>query len=1219
MARRALTPVADEALDLEEEVAQFYDDPEGFVFYAFPWGEAGTPLHDQAGPDEWQLRVLREIGQRVRSGAKAEVAIGATLIAVASGHGVGKALAHGEPVLTPHGWRAIESLRVGDQVIAGDGTATRVRGVFPQGERDLYRVTLDDGCAVVVDGDHQWFTTTRSERKHGKAGGVRTTREIAASLTFANGPRRGLNHELPVVKPVEHPTALLPVEPYLFGCWLGDGDAQGRITGEAPQFERLEAAGAEMGVVGRDARRPNVITRTMLGIRPGLRVLGVYGCRAHEKHIPEVYLRADVRQRTALLQGLLDTDGTVGGNNAVVFETTAPGLADGVAELARSLGGVVRRSERQGGYGGKACRLVYRLYLSLPRDVAPFRLPAKAARYQPRWGDRNCDRTRRRFVASVEKVSTGLATCISVEHPSELFVTKDHIVTHNTALVAWLILWFMSTRPHPQVVVTANTKNQLESKTWRELAKWHKLSVNESWFQWTATKFAQKGNPDTWFAVAIPWTKERAEAFAGTHEKHVLLIFDEACHDDKTEVMTRDGWRLFADLDGSEDLLTMDPATGVSEYRRPTKLFRAPRKGKMIEYRARGASVCVTPNHRMWRRSPDGKGGLTPWKFVEAGALSKAEHHMSRHIDWTAAEQEWFDLPAFEGPRKTWPARRLDMDDWMSFLGWFASEGHFAFNDKPACYSIGITQADAETRREINDLCLRLGFQTFVTTASSTPQIIIQDRGLAEWLLQWGRHSLDKRVPECVRMASPRQQAIFLAAYARGDGYEKGSGRTILYTSSKRLADDLQEVALKAGAISVVRPRHIQGVEAVFRTHVARSSVDGWVVSIQWERTSLVWKHGNATEIDYDGWVYCAEIPPHHLLFTRRDGYCVWSGNSAIDDAIWEVAEGAMTTAGAMWICFGNPTRNTGRFRECWGRFRARWFTVQVDSRTAKMANKAQIQAWLEDYGEDSDFFRVRVKGEFPRAASNQFIGNELVDAAIARYQRAERKKRDVLAARYGERGEELPLVDLEVDDEENAEAPLILGVDVARFGANQTVLLERRGNIAKIVQRLEGKDVTQVAAAVQAYSRERSPDAIMVDGTGVGAGVVDVLRMWGLEVEDCIAGATALNDKAYYNRRIEMWDGMRAWLKKGGMIPDERELRDDLIGPEYGFAGRLGLMQLETKDDMEKRGLASPDAGDALALTFYRPVVKRRSLENKLQGWLRGGLADAGTSWMSH
>ena len=209
----------------------------------------------------------------------------------------------------------------------------------------------------------------------------------------------------------------------------------------------------------------------------------------------------------------------------------------------------------------------------------------------------------------------------------QIAVSSGHGIG-KTGFVAWIILWFMSTREFPQVVVTANTKTQLTTKTWRELSKWHKLAINRDWFDWTATKFAHVLYPEVWFAAAIPWTEHNSEAFAGTHEKHVLVVFDEA---------------------------------------------------------------------------------------------------------------------------------------------------------------------------------------------------------------------------------------------------------------------------------------------------------------------------------------------------------------SAIADKIWEVTEGAMTTPGAMWLAFGNPTQTTGRFAQCFGKFKHRWATRQIDSRTAKMANKAQIQKWIDDYGEDHDFVRVRVRGVFPRAG-NLSVWFEFVD-----------------------------------------------------------------------------------------------------------------------------------------------------------------------------------------------------------------------------------------------
>lgn len=281
---------------------------------------------------------------------------------------------------------------------------------------------------------------------------------------------------------------------------------------------------------------------------------------------------------------------------------------------------------------------------------------------------------------------------------------------------------------------------------------------------------------------------------------------------------------------------------------------------------------------------------------------------------------------------------------------------------------------------------------------------------------------------------------------------------------------------------------------------------------------------------------------------------------SSIPDEIWDVSEGAMTTPSALWFAFGNPTRTTGRFRECFGRLRHRWLTFQVDARRCRLASAEQIRNWIADFGEDSDFVRVRVRGEFPRSASNQFIGGDLVAAARAR-----------APAGYG---------------------ALVMGVDVARFGSDQTVFLVRRGDAVEHLERHRGLDTMQVAGRVAEAIAKRRPAAVFIDGVGVGGGVVDRLRQLGFAVVDVNAGGRAEDDRRYANRRAEMWGRVRDWLQSGGCLPpDDAALADDLTGPEYGFDA-VNRIALERKEDMRRRGLASPDAGDALALTFADTVA---------------------------
>jgi hypothetical protein len=295
----------------------------------------------------------------------------------------------------------------------------------------------------------------------------------------------------------------------------------------------------------------------------------------------------------------------------------------------------------------------------------------------------------------------------------------------------------------------------------------------------------------------------------------------------------------------------------------------------------------------------------------------------------------------------------------------------------------------------------------------------------------------------------------------------------------------------------------------------------------------------------------------------------VFDEASAIADVIWDVCEGAMTQEGALWLCFGNPTRNTGRFRECFGKFKHRWKTYCVDSREVSITNKAQIAQWIEDYGEDSDFIRVRVKGQFPRSGNLQFIPGDAVDKAMAA---------DLPAS---------PLI------------AKIMGIDLARSGNCQNVIATRQGrNVAPLRKWREADSMKTVTRIIQAIEEEK-PDAVFLDGGGLGGPIIDRVK----ELADpriifeVNGGLPAMDSARYYNKRAEMWGGMRDFILAGADLPEDSELRDDLIGPEYGYSNKQQI-QLEKKEDMAERGLASPDSGDAVALTFAYPVLKARQEE---------------------
>lgn len=295
---------------------------------------------------------------------------------------------------------------------------------------------------------------------------------------------------------------------------------------------------------------------------------------------------------------------------------------------------------------------------------------------------------------------------------------------------------------------------------------------------------------------------------------------------------------------------------------------------------------------------------------------------------------------------------------------------------------------------------------------------------------------------------------------------------------------------------------------------------------------------------------------------------------SAIPDVIWEVTEGAMTDKDTqiIWAVFGNPTKNTGRFRECFkgGRFAHRWRSRAVNSMDVKISNKSQLQSWIDDYGWDHDFTRVRVRGEFPRTDATSFISRDDVIEAM---------KREPEGQEY---------------------MPLLLGVDVARYGPDSSVICPRRGRDAKSIPwtKKQGLNTVQLTRLVFELAMRYNAAAVLVDVGGVGGGVFDQLQLTGIQVYAVDFGSgpdEGEGDEKCLNKRAQIWQRKRDWIKKGGCIPhDESEsgLADQLTAPTYTYA-RETKLQLESKKDIRKRLGFSPDDADALAITFAEPWLE--------------------------
>jgi len=325
--------------------------------------------------------------------------------------------------------------------------------------------------------------------------------------------------------------------------------------------------------------------------------------------------------------------------------------------------------------------------------------------------------------------------------------------------------------------------------------------------------------------------------------------------------------------------------------------------------------------------------------------------------------------------------------------------------------------------------------------------------------------------------------------------------------------------------------------------------------------------HERTWRIDQIPW---SENKPEAFAGLHNQGkrvILIFDEASAIPDIIWETAEGAMTDENTqiIWAAFGNPTRNSGRFHACFNAYRHRWRSRHVDSRTCKFTSKEQIAKWVTDYGEDSDFVRIHVRGVFPHASSKQFIPGDVVEMARGKHLR----------------------------EEQYNFAPVIIGVDPAWQGGDDFVIAMRQGLMCKILGRYQKNDNdVEMAGFVAKFEDEYKADAVFIDlgyGTGIYSAGKQMGRRWQLVA---FGGKSA--SEGFLNKRAEMWNNMKEWLASGAAIPNDPVLCSDLTGVEtrMGELGpNCGKIYLEPKESMRSRGLASPGSADALALTFAFPV----------------------------
>lgn len=293
----------------------------------------------------------------------------------------------------------------------------------------------------------------------------------------------------------------------------------------------------------------------------------------------------------------------------------------------------------------------------------------------------------------------------------------------------------------------------------------------------------------------------------------------------------------------------------------------------------------------------------------------------------------------------------------------------------------------------------------------------------------------------------------------------------------------------------------------------------------------------------------------------------VFDEASEIPEAIWTVTRGFFTEniPFRFWLVFSNPRSGAGPFFDLFQDAANGWNTQQINSLNVEGIDTTELEEIIRKFGADSDEANVEVYGQFPSQGDKQFISRSVVEEAINR----------------------------SIENYDNKEEPLLMGIDPARYGSDSTVIRFRCGRDARSwpVEELKGLDNMKVVARVEQLIHQYNPDGVFID-SGAGAGIIDRLRELGYTVHEVIFGSKS-TDPRMFDHRSELWDRMRSWLM-GGMIDDSRKLKADLANPIKLYVGRESLEKLESKEEMRKRGIKSPDHADALALTFHAKMAKK-------------------------
>lgn len=803
---------------------------------------------------------------------------------IAGGRGGGKRLSDKDLCLTDSGWKQVGEVNYEDKLVAIDGTYTRILGIFPSKSHELYTLTFCDGAEVVADAEHLWeVRNAKTGYKRGMQ--IRTTRQLLKSKE---------KWSVPIIsEPVPGKKWTGP-DPYILGLLLGDGTLTGHYTtvysADPETIEYLRAGGWSVGQYKASSPELHMM---WTGDERYRDVLGRVS--KEDKHVPEELLLANPETRLAVLQGLMDADGSCDKEGRVTACSISEKLANGYVYLARSLGGLAQKHwsaprrltskvKNLSGVVSEWSKPIWRINISHRNVLRPFRLKRKLDRIRETKGRQY------RAIKSIEPCGIGDATCFKVEHPRKLFVVNDFVVTHNTDTMLmdfaqyvgkgfgeeWRGILFRRTFPELDDIIGKSIK--WFKKIWPN-ANFNKATKTWEWPTGESLKFRHILRPQEYWnyhGSAYPWIGfEELTTWPNPDCYTPLFSLSRSSHPQVAklcrirattnpygcvpygEVLTSNrGWVDIKDVLPGESVISVDK-DGVACEKEVSALIKHEYDGTMIHRKGSGLNMVFTEDHRLPKLSTD----RTYHTHTQFNELPRQANIRAATEDWLGEKLDYFSPPEIKmrKSRSKVPDRISGMD-LAELLGWLVSEGSARYGG----HQFQIAQMKGPNRDQIQELLDRCGF----TYTASFNQFQIHSKRWTQWAASLGCSSRFKMLPAWfLRCEKPLLQKCFEAAML-GDGDKQNR----YYTLSRVLADQMLEVGVKLG----------YKMRLTSRTRSGRK-YRGYTVSFKKRKsTELITggKHINIQKEQFSGTVYCLTVPGTESFFIRQDGFVWCSSNS---------------------------------------------------------------------------------------------------------------------------------------------------------------------------------------------------------------------------------------------------------------------------------------------------------------------------------------------------